>query len=335
MGALPIAEAQLVALFMQSVTYGVHMVTFAICIYTWFSRSSSSWTSASRIWLSVAIAFFVIGTCDVSFNLYHNLMAFVLPTASSGANTVFDQASNWVNVIRSVWFYIGASLSDAALIYRCWMVYASSRHRAIVGIVPLVLWLACIAFAVMILYILGTLDADTTIPEIPQLQPYLYSFYLTTVVLNLLTTGLIIFRLWRAHKRTSSFFTRSWRVRSRLSLANVILIMVESALLYTTTVVISVVLDLARSNMYYGVADIGLEVAGISFDMIIIRIWTGVSTEQTQAFAATLPNLSKSKSEPGDQVVSVHYGSKDLNAAELVVSRVEVIEWQGADENPV
>jgi len=188
MGSLPIAEAQLVALFMQSVAYGIHMVTFAICMYTWFRYSRSSQTSASRIWLSVAIAFFVIGTCDVSFNLYHNLMAFVLPTASSGANAVFNVASNWVNVMRSVWFYINAALSDAALVYRCWMVYANTSHRAIVGIVPLVLWLACMAFAVKIVYILSTAGADTTIPEIPQLQPYLYSFYVTTVVLNLLTT---------------------------------------------------------------------------------------------------------------------------------------------------
>ncbi|KAH9921342.1 uncharacterized protein B0H18DRAFT_880272 [Fomitopsis serialis] len=316
-----IAEAQLIALFMQSVAYGVHVVTFSICIYTWFRRSSSSRTTASRIWLSVAIAFFIIDTCDVSFILYHNLMAFVLPaTASSGANVVFDDTSNWVNLMR---------------IYRCWMVYANSSHRAIVGIVPLVLWLACIAFAVMVVYILGTVDVHTTIPEIPQLQPYLYSFYATTVVLNLLTTGFIIIRLWKIHKRTSAFFAQSWRVRNRLSLADVILIMVESALLYTTTVVFSVVLDLARTNVYYGVIDLSIEVAGISFDMIIIRIWTAVSTEQTQAFAANSPNLLKFKTESGDQAASVHSGSEDLAAIELVVSHFEVVEQQGGDEYPV
>ncbi|KAH9915072.1 uncharacterized protein B0H18DRAFT_1125092 [Fomitopsis serialis] len=338
MGALPIAEAQLVALFMQSVAYGVHLVTFAICIYTWFRRSSNSRTSASTIWLCVAIAFFVIGTCDVSFNLYHNLMAFVLPaTASSGAKTVFDDAGNWVNVMRSVWFYMNAALSDAALIYRCWMVYANSRHRAIVGIVPLVLWLACIAFAVTILYYLSTVGADTTIPMIPQLQPFLYSFYVTTLVLNLLTTGLIIVRLWKIHRRTSADFAQTWRVRSpsRLSFADIILIMVESALLYTTTVVFCVVLDLARTNVYYGITDISLEVAGISFDMIIIRIWTGVSTEQTQAFAATLPTPSKLTMERMEQAASVHSGSTDLRVIDLAVSRVEVVKWQGSDENPV
>jgi len=108
--------------------------------------------------------------------------------------------------------------------------------------------------------------------------------------------------------------------------------MVESALLYTTTVVFCVVLDLARTNMYYGITDISLEVAGISFDMIIIRIWTGVSTEQTQAFAATLPNSSKLTTEPRGQTASVHSGSTDLNAIDLAGSQVEVVKWQGVDE---
>lgn len=36
-----------------------------------------------------------------------------------------------------------------------------------------------------------------------------------------------------------------------------------------------------------------LEVAGISFDLIIIRIWQGTSTEQTQAFAQAVPHPFK------------------------------------------
>ncbi|KAH9913021.1 uncharacterized protein B0H18DRAFT_218602 [Fomitopsis serialis] len=122
------------------------------------------------------------------------------------------------------------------------------------------------------------------------------------------------------HKRTSSFFTRSWRGPSRLSFADVTLIIIESALLYTTTVIICVVLDLANSNAYYGATDVSLEVAGISFDLIIIRIWTGVSTEQTQAFTDTVENLSKIKAGASEQVITAHSGFTDLNTW-IVASR--------------
>ncbi|KAH9905077.1 uncharacterized protein B0H18DRAFT_1197943 [Fomitopsis serialis] len=313
MGAFPIAEAQLAALFMQSVAYGVHVVTFAACIYTWFHRSSNSHVSGCWPWMLVAVAFFVFGTCDVSFNLYHNLIAFIFYTGPGGADAEFDRLSTWVNVMRSVWFDLNIALSDAALIYRCWLVYAHSPRRAVVAIAPVVLWLGWISCAIIILYYICTLNAVTSIPSTDEIQPFLYAFYSLTLAINLFTTGLIILRLWRVHKRTSSFFTRSWRGPSRLSFADVTLIIIESALLYTTTVIICVVLDLANSNAYYGATDVSLEVAGISFDLIIIRIWTGVSTEQTQAFTDTVENLSKIKAGASEQVITAHSGFTDLN----------------------
>ncbi|TFY62722.1 hypothetical protein EVJ58_g3677 [Rhodofomes roseus] len=275
MGAFPIPQAQLAALFMQSIAYGIHAVTFAICMYTWFNQSNNSWTSASRIWLSIAIGLFVIGTCDVAFNFYHNLMAFITAPIGMSPTEVFDQASNWgkcharkyclclfrgkramMLILQSVWFYMNAALSDAALIYRCWKVYHDAKpyHRAIVVIVPTILWTVCISFASMIIYYLSTVDASTTIPMIPQLQPFLYSFYVTTVVLNLFTTGLIISKCWERHQDNSG--DTYLPTRKRLNFADIIRITVESALLYTTTVVFCVVLDLARTNAYYGITDI-------------------------------------------------------------------------------
>lgn len=79
-----------------------------------------------------------------------------------------------------------------------------------------------------------------------------------------LTSGCIIVRLWGVHRSTTSIFPPSSRVRSRhTNFANVTLIIVESALLYTATVVFSVVLEVAKTNAYYGITDIVS--TGISF----------------------------------------------------------------------
>ncbi|KAH9831450.1 uncharacterized protein C8Q71DRAFT_782615 [Rhodofomes roseus] len=111
---------------MQSITYGVHVVTFAACKYTWFHRAHKPHVSRCWPWMLVAIAFFVFGTCDVAFNFYNNLIAFIFYTGPGGANAEFDRLSTWVNVIRSIWFTLNIALSDAVLIYRCWLVYAHS-----------------------------------------------------------------------------------------------------------------------------------------------------------------------------------------------------------------
>ena len=100
MGSFPIAEAQLTALFMQSIAYGIHTVTFAACMYTWFLRAATQ-GSVLWVWMSIAIAFFVIGTCDVALNFYHNLAAFVFSSSNAGgANAVFDQSSSWISILR-------------------------------------------------------------------------------------------------------------------------------------------------------------------------------------------------------------------------------------------
>lgn len=98
--AFGVAEAQLTALFVQSTTYGVHVVTFATSMYTWFRRPPTLRTSNRWPWMIVSIALFVIGTIDVCFNFYHNLVAFIFFKGAGGANEAFDDLSNWINVMR-------------------------------------------------------------------------------------------------------------------------------------------------------------------------------------------------------------------------------------------
>lgn len=133
MPVFPIDEAQLVALFMQSVTYGVHVVTFTICMWKLVKKFRSGQGSAHWPWTVIAIALFANGTVDVSFNLYHNLIAFIFYRGNGGAEEEFTASTTWLNLIRvsfasswqkpsdlhafqSVSFSLGIVISDAALV---------------------------------------------------------------------------------------------------------------------------------------------------------------------------------------------------------------------------
>lgn len=96
----PIAEAELVALFMQSITFGAHAVTFVICMHRWLRRSKTpELNSKSWPWVFVAVALFVIGAMDVIFNLYHNLGAFIF-RGPAAASSHFRMISEWINTVR-------------------------------------------------------------------------------------------------------------------------------------------------------------------------------------------------------------------------------------------
>lgn len=96
----PIAEAQLTALFLQSIAYGLHVFTFAACMYSWLSRPQTSSASGRWPWMAIAVALFLIGTVDVAFNFYHNLVAFIFYTGPGGPAGEFEDLSSWINVIR-------------------------------------------------------------------------------------------------------------------------------------------------------------------------------------------------------------------------------------------
>ena len=79
-----------------------------------------------------------------------------------------------------------------------------------------------------------------------------------------------------------------------------------------------------------------LEVAGISFDLIIIRIWQGTSAEQTQAFVQSASHpLSKHEDTPDVRIASVHqsHRSSDTDALELqvVLARGDAVGWRTKD----
>ena len=167
------------------------------------------------------------------------------------------------------------------------------------------------------------------------------TYYLDNIFANI-HTGCIIIRLWTVHKGINRVFPPGSRANSRqISFADVMLIIVESAVLYTATVVFSVAFEVGKSNAYYGVADVvsrhaiypvmllltsetarqSLEVAGISFDLIIIRIWQGTSAEQTQAFTQSASRSTKFDGTQGVRVTTVRelHESVDTNALELQV----------------
>ncbi|KAH9928188.1 uncharacterized protein B0H18DRAFT_1210442 [Fomitopsis serialis] len=275
----PITEAQLVSLFMQSFAFGVHALVFAVCMHRWFCRfqiaglGTKSWP-----WMVVATSLFILGGVDVSLNLYDNIIAFVFFKRPGGADLQFETISNWINIVRSVLYFLVAMLSDAALIYRCWIVYAHWKPRWAVIVLPTLLWLGAIVCATVDVYYVSTLHKLATIPHEKTLRPYLFATYLMSLLLNFLVTGLIVYRMRALSKQTSSFIRQQrWN-----RLKTVSRIFMESALMYTLSVVISAVMEMISNDAFYGTTDVSVELAGIAFDLIIIRLWTENTREESR-----------------------------------------------------
>lgn len=97
-----IDEAHLVSLFSESVFYGLFLATFIACLRAILWNGASFHAAAHVRWalLVVACTMFVVATLDISFNLEHDLNAFIRYKGPGGPSGEFSKISNWINLAR-------------------------------------------------------------------------------------------------------------------------------------------------------------------------------------------------------------------------------------------
>ncbi|KZT66479.1 hypothetical protein DAEQUDRAFT_767946 [Daedalea quercina L-15889] len=303
-----IDEAELVALFMESAAWGMHFVTAIICIYTLVSTSRASRRPLNIPLLAYAIVLFGLGTLDISFAVRRNLQAFVYYQGEGGATTIFNQISDYVTVLRSVWNFLAVLVADSALIYRCWVIYG----RRWAYVVPsMLIWLGGFASACAETYYTSTLDKSTNLAGASKVEAFLNSFIVCGVSLNILTTTLILYRINVIHRASARYFSKNsggTTVSNRLQWTELSRILVESAFIYTLSGVVLLIVNFAGSNAVYPTSDINLQIAGIQFDLILIRVGRGIAAEHVEAQTSmqtmqfNLRALDRPAQRPGVQI---------------------------------
>lgn len=109
----PVGEAQIIALFMEAVAYGIYLVTLGLCARALLWRRAGTRERCNWPLIAVALAMLTFTTLDVSFGLKHVLDAFVFYHGSGGADAEFENISYWVNVmkVRSLTFGLPTTAS--------------------------------------------------------------------------------------------------------------------------------------------------------------------------------------------------------------------------------
>ncbi|KAF9449210.1 hypothetical protein P691DRAFT_799526 [Macrolepiota fuliginosa MF-IS2] len=259
-----IDAAQVVGLFMESVFYGCLRVLFMM---------DGRLKPFARIHLKMvfaAVAMFVFASLDVAFHLRHNLEAFTVYEGDPVEE--FSKVSNWINVV-SMGCYVGQTfIGDSILLYRCWIIW--SRKWWIV-LAPAIFWLAGTTCGILTIYTEATLRNSDGLLNASKLIPFITSMLSLTLVTNLLTTSLMVYRIQTIrkrlkHKSNSTTYT---------PLTNVMRLLIESGLLYTSSIVILFILYMSSNNGQYGVSDAIVQIIGITFNLIITRVDRGEATQ--------------------------------------------------------
>ncbi|KAH8105363.1 hypothetical protein BXZ70DRAFT_520696 [Cristinia sonorae] len=277
----PIDVAQIVALFLESVFYGIYLVTFGLCVNVLlFSKHTRPGGRRKHRFLSpfflVALLLFIIATLDEALLLRHVLDAFVWYKGPGGAKEEFADISYWVNVMKTVTYVAQTSIADAMLIYRCYVVYG---RRWLIAVALSILWIACMICEAFTCYIEFTLHSNAFL-NASELSPFITSVLTLTLTLNFVATSMIVYKIYTIQRQTAHHFVSSaGQGRNGGALRRAMRIVIESGAMYSVAVFVFFVVYLAGNNAQYGVSDCVVQVIGMAFNLMIIRLDQGRTIE--------------------------------------------------------
>ncbi|KAF5349941.1 hypothetical protein D9756_009069 [Leucocoprinus leucothites] len=264
-----IDAAQVVGLFMESIFYGIFLVTFLECLRVLFIMDGRL-KPAGRIHFTMvfaALAMFLFASLDVAFHLRHNLDVFIY----SGGNAIqeFSKTSSWINVMSMGCYVAQTFIGDSILVLDYW-----GRNWYVV-LAPGALWLAGTACGVLTVYTEASLQHDGSLLNANKIVPFITSMLSFTLVTNLLTTSLMVYRIQKIRQRLKHRSDST----TYAPLTNVMRLLIESGLLYTSTIVILFILYMMSNNGQYGVSNAVVQIIGITFNLIITRVDRGEATQ--------------------------------------------------------
>ncbi|KAF9460684.1 hypothetical protein BDZ94DRAFT_1169252, partial [Collybia nuda] len=251
---------------------GIYLISFFYCIHglLWSNGKLKDRRKLNYPMLIAAIWLFVFSVLDLAFGFQINIAAFFGPKGDPIA--YFSEASNWINVMKLVTYVAQTFMADCILLYRCWIIY--SRNWKVI-FVPALMWIAETVCGSIAASIETTLDHSLITSNI--LAPFMLSLMSLTLATNFLVTSLMVFRIRSIQTSVNQLVSSGGYTNPTLK--NVILILVESGAIYTAAVLILLCTYATGNNAIYLVSDCLVQIIGIVFNLILIRVARGTAVQ--------------------------------------------------------
>jgi hypothetical protein len=150
-------------------------------------------------------------------------------------------------------------------------------------ICPIIMFIAETGCGIAAVYLETTLGGDSAITDRP-LFPLIATLQSLTLTTNVITTFLIVHRIWTIHNAVRQLVPS---IKNH-PLRNVLVVLIESASVYTASAAVMLTVYVLRSNADYVVSDLMVQLIGITFNLIIIRFARGTAVKPMEETLTSL-----------------------------------------------
>ncbi|TBU26036.1 hypothetical protein BD311DRAFT_779859 [Dichomitus squalens] len=334
-GAIPLDRAYLVAIWLETLFYGCNVCLFASYLYvTRFSRQPRH-ISPYIFW--VGCLMFCFSTVHVSLGFARLVWGFIdYRDDPGGPAAFFSDVSQPPNVAKVIIHTVNSILGDSIVVWRCYHVWTAEWK---VCVLPVLLIIASATYAVYRpahkrahavcgfgqAYIFAT--AKTTHSAFAAtLARWNGSLFSLSFATNVVVTGLIAARLWYLSRASGASGVYRYRF------ARAFLLIIESAMIYSTAVLIEIVLYFSGNNAFYIVYDPIAQLTGMVPTTIIIVAALGLTYSEDSAASTTRASTIRFMASSGSGRAGRRFASSASRSGTDVDPEISVIDI--SDDKP-
>jgi hypothetical protein len=259
---IPLDAGTLMSTVLEGILYGFSILLFIGTI--WSLTYKQRIRDINRPVAVVAILLCMLSTAHIIVDIVRVEFAFVRygSTYRGGPSAFLADVSQQTYVLKHAFYVLQTLLADGVVIYRCYIVWQSIW----IVILPSMLWCSVAVTGVIGLYCASQSGSDSGDIYAQVLANWVTAFFALTIATNLLSSGLLIYRIWSIESNVSTART------TKGPMMPLVRVLMDTAVLYSVVLFIALICFVCSNNGEVVVLDMVMPIISIAFYMVLIRI---------------------------------------------------------------
>lgn len=259
---IPLDAGTLMSTVLEGILYGFSILLFIGTI--WSLTYKQRIRDINRPIAVVVILLCMLSTAHIIVDIIRVEYAFVRyrSTYPGGPSAFLADVSQQTYVLKHALYVLQTLLADGVVIYRCYAVWQSVW----IIILPSILWCSVAVTGVIGLYCASQSGSDSGDIYAQVLANWVTAFFSLTIATNLLSSGLLVYRIWSIESNTSA--ARA----TKGTMMPIVRVLVDTAVLYSVVLFIALICFVLSNNGEVVMLDMVMPIVSIAFYMVLIRI---------------------------------------------------------------
>ncbi|KAG1805522.1 uncharacterized protein BJ212DRAFT_1580734 [Suillus subaureus] len=268
---IPLDSAAIMSIVLESILYGFSVLMFIGTI--WALTYKRHMRDVNRPITAVAILLFALSTAHMVIGIIRTEEGLeqYRDNFPSGTEAFSAEISRETFVINNTIVVLQALLGDGVVkrfwikIYRCYVVW----QTVWVIILSSILWCSAAVTGGYSIYSVSHTTSISGHVFSKATRLWIAAFSVLTIVTNLLSSGLLAYRIWKIERSVTNSRT------TKITTTSILRVLMDAAILYSMALLCTLVAMVCSNDGSLVMIDVLTPIISITFYMVIIRIAMG------------------------------------------------------------